>query len=486
MLPLPFPTSAPLDGLRVLVLDQDADGRELLRTVLQQRGALVRTAASVADALESLEAWRPDVLVSDSVAPEHDSYALVGKVLTLEADRGGRIPAAALTAWSRINQRVRRMLEPVLTRPAETRRACRSHSGDREAGRARTAPHRAIELTAVMAASRQRRLSAGVETQVHGGAHARVWAPDRSSVDVVFDARPEPALAAGQGVPRLLRRRAAGSQSWRPLLAAARSGSLLRPDPVSRYQPDGPHGPSQVVDPSAFRVDRRTLARPSGGWAGALRNARRHVHPRRDLARGGRASCRCARRSRHHDHRDDARRRFRRPFRLGLRRRRPFRTDAPVRHARTICARSSIARTRWASASSSTWSTTTSVPTGTTSGFLARLLHRRYETEWGDAINFERRRPLARSSSRTPATGSTSSISTGCGSTRRRPFSTISPEHVVAELIRKAARKPDRARSTSSRRTSRRTPASFANRRRADTAATRSGTTTTITPLSSR
>jgi signal transduction histidine kinase len=113
--PVPFPASAPLDGLRVLVLDQDADGRELLRTVLQQRGAVVRTAASVGDALESLEAWRPDVLVSDSVAPEHDIYALVGKVQTLEADRGGRIPAAALTAWSRVDQRVRRMLEPVQT-----------------------------------------------------------------------------------------------------------------------------------------------------------------------------------------------------------------------------------------------------------------------------------------------------------------------------------------------------------------------------------
>jgi signal transduction histidine kinase/CheY-like chemotaxis protein len=113
--PIPFPTSAPLDGLRVLVLDQDADGRELLRTVLQQRGAVVRTAATVADALESLEAWRPDVLVSDSLAPEHDFYALVSKVRTLEPERGGRIPAAALTAWSRVDHRVRRMLEPVLT-----------------------------------------------------------------------------------------------------------------------------------------------------------------------------------------------------------------------------------------------------------------------------------------------------------------------------------------------------------------------------------
>lgn len=113
--PMSFPSSPPLDGLRVLVLDQDADGRDLLRTVLQERGASVRTAASVADALESLEAWRPDMLVSDNVTPEHDSYALVGKVQSLDSERGGRIPAAALTAWSRVDQRVRRMLEPVQT-----------------------------------------------------------------------------------------------------------------------------------------------------------------------------------------------------------------------------------------------------------------------------------------------------------------------------------------------------------------------------------
>jgi signal transduction histidine kinase/CheY-like chemotaxis protein len=104
-------SSPPLDGLRVLVLDQDADGRDLLRTVLQQRGAHVRTAASVADALEALEAWRPDVLVSDYATPEHDSYALVGKVKSLDSELGGRIPAAALTAFARTDERVRRMLE---------------------------------------------------------------------------------------------------------------------------------------------------------------------------------------------------------------------------------------------------------------------------------------------------------------------------------------------------------------------------------------
>jgi CheY-like chemotaxis protein len=93
------------------VVDQDADGRELLRTVLQERGAIVQTAATVGEALEALEAWRPDVLVSDSGTPEHDCYALVGKVQSLEADRGGRIPAAALTAFARTDQRVRHMLE---------------------------------------------------------------------------------------------------------------------------------------------------------------------------------------------------------------------------------------------------------------------------------------------------------------------------------------------------------------------------------------
>jgi signal transduction histidine kinase len=102
-----------LDGVRVLVLDRDAEGRELLLTLLQERGATVCATETVAEALEALEAWRPDVLVSDSATPDGDSYALVGKVQWLEADRGGRIPAAALTAFSRTDERVRQMLASV-------------------------------------------------------------------------------------------------------------------------------------------------------------------------------------------------------------------------------------------------------------------------------------------------------------------------------------------------------------------------------------
>lgn len=102
-----------LEGLRVLVLDQEAEARDLLRTVLQQRGASVQTAASVAEALHCLETWRPDVLVSDSTSPEHDSYAVTGKVHSLEAERGGRIPAVVLTSVARTDERLRNMLAGV-------------------------------------------------------------------------------------------------------------------------------------------------------------------------------------------------------------------------------------------------------------------------------------------------------------------------------------------------------------------------------------
>lgn len=114
--------SASLDGLRVLVLDQDVEARELLRTVLCQRGADVQTVSSVAEALESLEAWRPDVLVSDAGSPQHDSYALVGKLQALDADLGGRIPALALTTLARSDPRLGHMISEVqrdLPKPVE-------------------------------------------------------------------------------------------------------------------------------------------------------------------------------------------------------------------------------------------------------------------------------------------------------------------------------------------------------------------------------
>ena len=118
---LPTVSSPPLNGVRVLLLDPDQDARELLSVVLEQRGASVQVAGSVDEALEMLESWRPDVLVSDA-SPDHDAYSVVGKVHSLEADRGGRIPALALTSMSRTDADMKRMLFDVkrdLPKPVE-------------------------------------------------------------------------------------------------------------------------------------------------------------------------------------------------------------------------------------------------------------------------------------------------------------------------------------------------------------------------------
>jgi PAS domain S-box-containing protein len=96
-----------LTGLRVLVADDEADTRALLRVMLEQCGAEVMTAASAAEALRLFEQSRPDVLVSDIGMPEEDGYALIAGVRALEAESGGRVPAIALTAYARAEDRVR-------------------------------------------------------------------------------------------------------------------------------------------------------------------------------------------------------------------------------------------------------------------------------------------------------------------------------------------------------------------------------------------
>src|SRR5437667_408346 len=89
-----------LEGLRVLVVDDEADARESLTVVLEQCGAVVTAVASVREALGAFARQRPDILVSDIGMPEEDGYSLIEKVRVLEAQRGGRIPAVALTAYA--------------------------------------------------------------------------------------------------------------------------------------------------------------------------------------------------------------------------------------------------------------------------------------------------------------------------------------------------------------------------------------------------
>jgi CheY-like chemotaxis protein len=91
--------AATLDGMRVLIVDDDPDSNEAVQNVLASAGADVRTASSAKEALTILARWLPDVLVSDIAMPNEDGYALLARVRADDA-RLGRIPAIALTALS--------------------------------------------------------------------------------------------------------------------------------------------------------------------------------------------------------------------------------------------------------------------------------------------------------------------------------------------------------------------------------------------------
>ncbi len=95
-----------LDGLRVLVVDDEADTREMLKAGLVQCGAEVMVAGSADQALSEMVKSPPDVLISDIGMPEEDGYELIRKVRELPAVRGGNVPAIALTAYARTEDRL--------------------------------------------------------------------------------------------------------------------------------------------------------------------------------------------------------------------------------------------------------------------------------------------------------------------------------------------------------------------------------------------
>ncbi len=96
-----------LQGARLLVVDDERDARELLAVLLGRAGAVVRTAGSATEALEMIAAEVPDVLVSDIGMPVMDGYDLIRELRAKGAAEGGGIPAIALTAYSRSEDRTK-------------------------------------------------------------------------------------------------------------------------------------------------------------------------------------------------------------------------------------------------------------------------------------------------------------------------------------------------------------------------------------------
>jgi PAS domain S-box-containing protein len=108
---VPFDCPPELKGVKVLAVEDEKDARDLLIAVLEQCGAEVRTCESVAQALEMLKEMKPDVLISDIGLPGEDGYSLIRKVRALEEGTGRRLPAVALTAFARVEDRLKALTE---------------------------------------------------------------------------------------------------------------------------------------------------------------------------------------------------------------------------------------------------------------------------------------------------------------------------------------------------------------------------------------
>ena len=89
-----------LEGVRVLVVDDARNVRQVVTDILTQDGATVTAVGSAEEALAALQRERPDVLLSDLAMPGKGGYWLIGQVRALPPDRGGFTPAAALTAYT--------------------------------------------------------------------------------------------------------------------------------------------------------------------------------------------------------------------------------------------------------------------------------------------------------------------------------------------------------------------------------------------------
>jgi CheY-like chemotaxis protein len=96
-----------LKGFNIVVIEDELDAREFLAIALEQYGARVKAAASAAEGLRAVAAEVPDVILSDLGMPDEDGYSFIRKLRALPSNEGGQVPAIALTAFVRTEDRIR-------------------------------------------------------------------------------------------------------------------------------------------------------------------------------------------------------------------------------------------------------------------------------------------------------------------------------------------------------------------------------------------
>jgi CheY-like chemotaxis protein len=118
----PAPEGPSLAGAKVVVVDDDPTAVELIKEVLVQAGGEVIECRTTDEALRAIAQQRPDALVSDIEMPGQDGYSLVRKLRALGPEQGGKIPAVALTAFGRSEDRIRSLragFNTHLTKPVD-------------------------------------------------------------------------------------------------------------------------------------------------------------------------------------------------------------------------------------------------------------------------------------------------------------------------------------------------------------------------------
>jgi CheY-like chemotaxis protein len=116
------PNTPKLTGLRVLVVDDQPDTRELIAAILHLSEAEVKTAGNISEAMETFIAWQPEIVISDIAMPDGDGYQLVRRLRQHERTTGYKVPTIALTAHAGTEDRIRALaagFQLYLSKPVE-------------------------------------------------------------------------------------------------------------------------------------------------------------------------------------------------------------------------------------------------------------------------------------------------------------------------------------------------------------------------------